>query len=544
MAADQGTAPPPPSWPATSFFPCFRLPERLLVADLRQTSFAVKLAASTLAGLVNRSQPQLYLVTHDDDLFWLRSALVPWSVALEELAPSGETLLGELVTRFRQHFRGVIVYDPLRPVSINVATTLAGSHAGVVVAPELLPRLQAAAEKPILMDLRLARWPSESFAYRWAKETTQAQRSQRILAGMCPEIPSGLRSFLVATGTFVHWLDSRSWHPSAAQQRQLLKELLADLQPGSVHLGWFPDEGSGVTLASEQAVAVLASDHCNNLEVWNALQPTEPGQRLQVLAERYQRRRAQHPLPALEPRVYLALTMSDGDNLQYAQHRLLHLWRDPARGRLPLGWTIAPALVEAAPALAAYYLETASPQDELIAGPSGAAYIFPSRWPSAELPAFLEHSQRLLSAMGLSLLQVLDGGWCQRLGLPLPTSMRMYNVERQRAFIEALQPSGLRGLLTGAGGLTLNYKKIHGLPVYHNLGLVSSASQLVQVVKGMQTLHRARPLFLQLYVLAWRLTPSILLEALQALDETVYPVTPGQLLQLLARGGEGEAEQP
>lgn len=218
---------------------------------------------------------------------------------------------------------------------------------------------------------------------------------------------------------------------------------------------------------------------------------------------------------------------------------MLHLWRDPARGRLPLGWTIAPALLEAAPALAAYYLETASPQDELIAGPSGAAYIFPSRWPTAQLPAFLEHSQRLLSGMGLTLLQVLDGDWRQQLGLPLPASMRMSNVAGQRAFIEALRPAGLRGLLTGAGGLLLSYKKISGLPVYHNLGLVSSRSQLVQLVRGMQAIHRRRPLFLQLYVLAWRLTPTILWEALQDLGETVSPVTPGQLLQLIAQQGEG-----
>jgi hypothetical protein len=542
MDAERGAASFSLDWPVNAFFPQLQAPHNLAVADLRDASFPVKLAASTLAGLVNVPQPQLYLATYDDDLFWLQSAIAPWPVQLERLEAQGETLLSELIARFQARIAGFIVYDPQRPASINVATTLAGIQAGVVAAPELLPLLQAAGRKPVLRDLRLQRWESASLAYRWAREISQRQRSRRSLAGMKPEIASGLRSFLVATRTFVHWLDSRPWQPSAGQQRQLLEELLAELLPGSIHLGWFPDEGSGVTLASERAVAVLASDHCSNLEVWTALQPLELIERLQTLAQRYRRQQDERPLPALEPRVYLSLTISDGDNLQYTQHRMLHLWRDPARGRFPLGWTIAPALLEAAPALAAYYLETASSQDELIAGPSGAAYMFPSSWPAAQRPAFLEHSQRLLSGMGLSLLQVLDGDWPQRLGLPLPASMRLSNVEEQRAFIEALRPAGLRGLLTGAGGLTLSYKKIINVPVYHNLGLVSSRSQLVHLVRGLQATHRRRPLFLQLYVLAWRLTPSALWEALQELREIAYPVTPGQLLQLIAQQGAGGAE--
>ncbi|MBX5449029.1 MAG: hypothetical protein IRZ24_03095 [Thermogemmatispora sp.] len=349
MDADQGAAPSSLDWPATSFFPHLRLPQRLTVADLRHASFAVKLAASTLAGLVNVPQPQLYLVTYDDDLFWLEVALSPWVVTQETLAVSGEALLRELVARFQERLAGFIVYDPQCPASINVATTLAGISGAVVTASELLPLLQSVCPKPVLIDLRRLQWRSESLAYRWAREASQAQRSRRLLAGMNPVIASGLRSFLVATRTFVHWLDSRAWLPAAGQQRQLLEELLADLDPGGVHLGWFPDEGSGVTLASEQAIAVLASDHCSNLEVWTALQSPGLLGRLQRQAQHYRRQCAERPLPALEPRVYLAMTISDGDNLQYTQHRMLHLWRDPARGRLPLGWTIAPALMEAAP---------------------------------------------------------------------------------------------------------------------------------------------------------------------------------------------------
>src|SRR5437588_10645378 len=102
--------------------------------------------------------------------------------------------------------------------------------------------------------------------------------------------------------------------------------------------------------------------------------------------------------------------MSEGDNLQYNQHRMAQLWRDPARGSVPIGWTISPALIQVAPAMAAYYLRTATPQDELLAGPSGAGYMLPSRWPGEQLPAFLPLTGQLLQRMHLATLQVLDSG--------------------------------------------------------------------------------------------------------------------------------------
>jgi hypothetical protein len=72
--------------------------------------------------------------------------------------------------------------------------------------------------------------------------------------------------------------------------------------------------------------------------------------------------------PNLEDKIYLTLTFSEGDNLQYMQHRLRRLWDDPARGQIPLNWSvnplaweIAPTILTASPGPGKGCLDTSSP---------------------------------------------------------------------------------------------------------------------------------------------------------------------------------------
>jgi len=74
-------------------------------------------------------------------------------------------------------------------------------------------------------------------------------------------------------------------------------------------------------------------------------------------------------------------------------------WYSPQRGNLPFNWETQPLLVELAPALYEKYARTATPNDCLIAGPSGAGYIIPPLVP--DLPAYLEESQRVCQKAGI-----------------------------------------------------------------------------------------------------------------------------------------------
>jgi hypothetical protein len=511
-------------------FPTFQPPQLLDIYDARGASFEVQLALMTAAGIINRVRPHVYLLLKDDDLFWLDHVF--HAIPQKRAAQTGEAALFALLDAYRTDLRGLIIYDPSLPDTINVATTLAGQRDGLVVAPDLAQTIQEKYQLPLIEDLRVYGWHTRLQAYHWAVQHLLSSAAPRLIAGLNPQVVAGLRSFLVASRTFVYWLDSRDYLPNFSvgllSERALMQQILRSFPPGSAHLGWFIDESSGVYLTSRSAMIVLASDFFANLEVWSAMRPDT----VQVA-----------PLPApiiAEPdKRYISFTMSDGDNLQYLQHRMLHLWNDAGRGRLPIGWTFSPVALSLAPALAAYYTSTATANDELIAGPSGAGYIYPSHWPADQLPAYLQHTGQLMQAMNMTTLEVLDASLLQSSGLPLASyinlnGMVLSDEARQRAYVKALAPYGLHGILSGSGMLVPQSKIVDDIPLYDNLGLASGVQATVAMIKGASLLHKRRPSFMNVYVLAWNMTPSDLLQVMEQLGGEYEAVLPGTLLAMLA----------
>ena len=105
----------------------------------------------------------------------------------------------------------------------------------------------------------------------------------------------------------------------------MFEEILSQVKPGTPYLGWFPDdvagEFSGVELTSRYGVYVLAADWFNNLTVFSGAQ-----------ADRVAAGDRPRVKPGLEKKIYVTLIYSEGDNLQYNQHRMRVLWDDPESG--------------------------------------------------------------------------------------------------------------------------------------------------------------------------------------------------------------------
>jgi hypothetical protein len=518
-------------WSNDRLMPTFQPPPHLDIYDLRGAARDAQLTATVIAGLVNRSEPKIYLILGDDDAYWLDQALksIPQQVA----PASGNAALDALLSTYRDSVEGLIIYDPALIDTINVATTLAGQRSGLVVSPSQAQNIQKIYSLPILLDLRSYRWRTRLQAYNWAYRHLLSDASSHLLAGLDPGALAGLRSFLVATRAFVYWLDARQYMPDLSagllSERRLMQNLINAFPTGTAHLGWFIDEPGGVNLTSMAAMPVLASDYFNNLEVWSAFQlPSVPMQEKSPV------------IPEVGNKVYLSFTISDGDNLQYMQHTMPHLWGDKVRGSFPIGWTFSPVLLQAASAMAEYYLRTATAHDELIAGPSGAGYMFPSRWPRTHLASFLQQTGQLMRSLNMSTLEVLDTNFWQGSSFPFSSKidlsgMIFTNEARQQDFVQALKPYGLRGILSGAGILLPKNKQIDGVPLYHNLGIASNVNMAVRMIKAAALLNPKRPLFLNLYVLAWSMTPSALAQVMQQLGDEYEIVLPGTLLAMLAR---------
>ena len=556
------------NWSSVRLVPAFQEPKQLTIYDLRGASMEVLQSATTMAGLINRAQPQVYLIFNDDDDFWLKE--IPGSITRETTPTSGNDVLEGMLITFRNYAKGMVIYDPNFKDSINIATTIAGQNDCIIVSPAQAEDLAGAHNLPVHTDLRNQHWDNRSQAYDWARQNLLNGASSHAVAGLDPTSTdgrmAGLRSFLVANRIFVYWLDSRS------SEQSLMEQIYKAFPPLAVHLGWFIDESSGVKLTSNAAMPVLATDFFSNLEVWTSIPAT---------TSMAQTKRDVPDVPAVtidssdSSRVYISFTISDGDNLQYIQHRMLGRWQESGHdGSFPLGWTISPVLSQAAPVMAAYYARTAKPTDELIAGPSGAGYMFPSQWPQQQLPAFLQLTEQLMRSMNLTTLEVLDMSDEKIGGQPFSeilsqaaltlvnlvsttslfeavkqailitvsnlqgrrNSQLFSNPDLQARFTEALSSIGLCGILSGAGfqlpGLTFSPD---GLPVYHNLGLADTIQSTIALVKNATMIMKQRPLFLNVYILTWSMGPSDIKQAIQQLGNEYEVVTPGTLLRMIAQ---------
>lgn len=521
------------NWSADRLLPQFQAPQHLTVYDVRHASSDGLLSISTLTGLINRPQPQVYLLGSDDDAYWLQE--LAGSVPHETASASNDSALEAMLAAFPGCAKGLIIYDPAFQDSLNIATIMAGQQDGVVVSPNQATTLHTTHNLPILADLRTFHWQQPIEAYEWARQNLLKDASTRIIAGLAPRVRGGLRAFLVATRAFIYWLDSRDFLPNPSEnwqsQRPLMQKILSSFTGQAVHLGWFIDEASGVSLTSAEAIPVLATDWMTNLEVWTSIAASHPPTRPASLPPSKE---------TADNKIYLSFTISDGDNFQYLQHRMLQLWRDPARGTIPLGWTFSPLLAESVPAMNSYYFNTATPTDELIAGPNGAGYFYPSRWPADQLPAFWQRSGQLMKTLGMTDIEVLDVDFLQGAGVPvlsrlLLIGLGIHDNALQEQAVKELAPFGVTGILSGTGLPRPTWNIIDAIPVYQNLGIAISISEAINLIRFASLTFFQRPLFFNVYVLAWNMTPSDIKQVIEQLGSDYEVVTPGTLLSLLAK---------
>ena len=316
------------------------------------------------------------------------------------------------------------------------------------------------------------------------------------------------RDYIVATAAPVFWLD-----PNVADEAALFAQILQAMQPNIPYLGWFPngDEMSGVTLCAQNSTSVVAADVFFNASVFSGLQA--PIRTTQPPA----------PTPALANKIYLSLTMVEGDNAQYDQHRMRQMWDDPTRGQVPLGWSISVLLRDLAPSILSYYQRTQTPNDLLVAGPSGAGYTYPVMWPSSTLPAFMQRS----------------GAYMQRTGM---LSLFAYNRDNSTdvplsASLVDLYKSNVPGLQ----GIIYNYESssaasmIDGVPVATLIGVNDTQSGINQLNAVAQSWTGAAPLFVAAGLESWNMMPSDAKTLVSSLGSEFVVVRPDVFFKLFAQ---------
>jgi GxGYxYP putative glycoside hydrolase C-terminal domain len=205
----------------------------------------------------------------------------------------------------------------------------------------------------------------------------------------------------------------------AAAYRRLMKGLR---RPAAV-FGWCVSEAEFSAYGHYQCCSTAAP----NLSFHGAVKPLRPPP--------YHQDWAPHP-DKPEGKVYLAFVANEGDTAVVLTQLYYGAWLDPARGKLPMNWAINPVYAKLFPALFEYFMDTATPLDHFVCGPTGAGYVHPDRMSASDLRDFVAFTAQTFRE-GLDLREIIMWGAQEPQGL--------------EAFAEGLP--GLTGLTVKPNGL-------------------------------------------------------------------------------------------
>lgn len=201
-------------------FPRAPLPSRdLVVARVSGKPFDLQLALVSLQGLVNREKPQVYLLWDSRDLSWLEKMYDQDIINMPDFLDEPEMLF----EKFRNDIKGLVVYDPDRLFTVNVATVVSACEDLIIASPRLAEQLGA----NIIVDLR-DRWEYEVDGYRWAWETYKSEVSSQALAILYPTTFDGrARDYLIANKIFIFWVSGPE-EPSRPGMNSLKEKAFAE----------------------------------------------------------------------------------------------------------------------------------------------------------------------------------------------------------------------------------------------------------------------------------------------------------------------------
>ena len=376
LRADESEAGPtvcPKSHPPARTIAAFRS------ADLTSWSWDLRLALTCLQGLVNRTEPRLYLIHDRYDELWL-----DWLRERGDVERIEWLEIGQVFERFLHAATQMFITDPAVPASINVATMLAAVHDGIAVTPAIaeqfpLPFGGTPDSSRTGMDLRQFNWKKDLDAYRWAFARLDRQLSRSGIAILAPE-EVALRDYLVEFRIPILWIsgpqdEARNPKAASSEEFELAREIMMRWPPNIPCLGW-PTSGDktggigetpGVRLASACAkyTACTAFDAYSptvgNLSVHSGTRATLRQQRLATRLDR--------------GKVYLAFVRSDGDGWNFHRHYYRKLFDDPRHGSVPMGWQVSPTASDGMPDILDYYYRHARPGDCFVNALTGLGYI-------------------------------------------------------------------------------------------------------------------------------------------------------------------------
>lgn len=359
------------SWPEDQVLPAFATPaatlDSIFIGDLTTDE---QFAFTSFQGLVNKTQPRVHLLEFvNGKNNWVNEATIQF------INPNTYTSANkyQLIQKYADEIDGLVLYSTNGNTDLgkhyrNLASTVAGLKNAIPVTQTVYNSMLAAGiDLPVVENLTTLNFTSEVELYNYLYDTYWPECNKRLIITLAPADDQAvfIRDIAAATKSAVVYLDCTKSEQQAVYEK-FLKDM-ADSDGTSVALGWYSTERSGITTGTKYGIATIPANFYISSTTYGGTNHTD----IQIPAVPAK--------DAVENKVYIAMYMSDGDNIQYVQGYMKEMWDASVleRGKVAINWTIAPSLVDIGPGILNHYYTTATEKDAFVCGPSGVGYAMP-----------------------------------------------------------------------------------------------------------------------------------------------------------------------
>ena len=291
--------------------------------------------------------------------------------------------------------KGCVLFEEGNNPTVNMAFTVSGMEKWLAVPLSLKDEAEAIGLE-IKLDLSLKENEEYINSQEDIFEKYKDRLNKNLIVHQSPELIT-LRDYAAATGAFCFYTDENN-----SQQVKFRQKVFDWANENAIVFGWSSDELGYVKQASKSGMVVIPSDHCNNLSLLSSLKLNEP---------LVQKNKAEEVVPQ-DGKHYIALVMSDGDNVQWYETTVP--FRDHYYDRVStaenykMSWTAPPMMYKLAPTVLQYVYDMATDKDRFVCGVSGMGYINPTKYSKTAMNSFVQDSIYAMQQADLQTLTILD----------------------------------------------------------------------------------------------------------------------------------------
>ncbi len=367
------------------------LADKIYVIEGGRTSSLECNPVICLQGLVNRDKAQLFYIHAGSEKGYLDEIAASGRELIYNDADGNKWTFASLLEQFRDYITdsGFVLYRNSEfAEGLNMAFNYATVNGWLAVPVELKSFAEEHGLK-MMKDIS-----GDEYNYKFQEEFFDKYKDEFSSTGLVhvKEACHGLRDFAIQQRLFIFYTQSD------VKGDRFLKKVLNKTGENGMLLGWCEEEKHFVKLVSKQGYSLVASDHSYNISVLNNFDCEIP------------------ELPAVQTvrpdpdKHYIALIMSDGDNVQWVGNGYNEFYRGQAISRsYPVTWGFPCMCQEITPVTAkAIYSAVRNDGDCFMAGPSGIGYALPSAYEDKSMDRFTTDTAAAMLKSGLRVACILD----------------------------------------------------------------------------------------------------------------------------------------